>query len=66
MSSSEEENFNIDISEDESEEDYAPVAKKKTTTTVRSVSRPLGVERLIYVLPEGTEEWREEYHEANR
>lgn len=36
MSSSEEENFNIDISDDESEEDYAPVVKKKATTTVRS------------------------------
>jgi hypothetical protein len=37
MSSSDEENFNIDISEDESEEDYAPVVKKKTTTAVRSI-----------------------------
>ena len=34
MSSSEEENFNIDISDDESE-DYAPVVKKKTATTAR-------------------------------
>jgi hypothetical protein len=34
MSSSEEENFNIDISDDESEEDYAPVVKKKITATV--------------------------------
>jgi hypothetical protein len=39
MSSSEEENFDIDISDDESEEDYAPVVKKKTTATVRSASR---------------------------
>lgn len=37
MSSSEEENFNIDISDDESEEDYAPVVKKKSTTAVRSI-----------------------------
>jgi hypothetical protein len=36
MSSSEEENFNIEISDDESEEDYAPVIKKKATTTVCS------------------------------
>lgn len=34
MSSSEEENFDINISDDESEEDYAPVVKKKTTATV--------------------------------
>ena len=33
MSSSEEENFNIDVSDDESEEDYAPVVKKKATAT---------------------------------
>jgi len=65
MSSSEEENFDIDISEDESEEDYAPVAKKKTTTTVRSVSRRPGVESLIYVILDGADERREEYHEAN-
>ena len=41
MSSSEEENFNIDISDDESEEDYAPVVKKKTTTVCFSVSTTL-------------------------
>jgi len=35
MSSSEEENFDIEISDDESEEDYAPVVKKKATATVR-------------------------------
>jgi hypothetical protein len=38
MSSSEEENFNIDISDDESEEDYAPVVKKKATTVCSSIS----------------------------
>lgn len=36
MSSSEEENFDINISDEESEEDYSPVVKKKATTTVRS------------------------------
>lgn len=38
MSSSEEENFNIEISDDESEEDYAPVIKKKVATVSSSVS----------------------------
>jgi hypothetical protein len=37
MSSSEEEIFDIDISDDEFEEDYVPVVKKKTTATVRCV-----------------------------
>ena len=36
MSSSEEENFDINISDEESEEDYSPVVKKKATATVRS------------------------------
>jgi hypothetical protein len=36
MSSSEEENFDINISDDESEEDYTPVVKKKATAAVRS------------------------------
>lgn len=66
MSSSEEENFDIDISDDESEEDYAPVVKKKATATVRPVSWRPSVGRLTYVLIEGTEEWREGYHEADR
>ena len=50
MSSSEEENFDIDISDDESEEDYAPIVKKKATATVGLVSLRPRVERLTYVL----------------
>lgn len=63
MSSSEEENFNIDISDDESEEDYAPVVKKKAAP-VRSSSLPPRLGKLTCVLIQGKEERREGYHEA--
>ena len=56
MSSSEEENFNIDISDDESEEDYVPVAKKKATTTVRFGILATEVDRFTVSLIQGTEE----------
>ena len=65
MSSSEEENFDIDISDDESEEDYAPVVKKKATTTVRSGTTASWVVRLTASLVQNTEERREGYHEAD-
>ena len=65
MSSSEEENFNIDISDDESEEDYAPVVKKKATTTVRLDISATWVDGLIVSLVQGTEERYEEYYETD-
>jgi len=66
MSSSEEENFNIDISDDESEEDYAPVVKKKTTTTVRFGISATWVDRLMVSLVLCTEERCEGWYETDR
>jgi len=64
MSSSEEENFNIDISDDESEEDYAPVPRKKATTTVRFGISTTWVDRLTVSLVQGTEERYEGSYET--
>ena len=65
MSSSEEENFNIDISDDESEEYYAPVVKKKATTTVRFDISATWVDGLTVSLVQGTEERCEECYETD-
>ena len=64
MSSSEEEEFNIEISDDESQEDYAPLVKKKTATTVCfSVSTLM--DTLTYILVEGEKEWCKGYYEED-
>ena len=63
MSSSEEENFDIDVSDDESEEDYAPVVKKKVTT-VRFGILATWVGRLTASLIQDTEERCKGYYEA--
>ena len=65
MSSSEEENFNIDISDDESEEDYAPVAKKKATITVRFGIAATWLERLTVSLVRDTEKQCESCYETD-